>query len=268
MTTNDEIADRLQKAAVAAVQLTAARVGTPLSKIGGLPDLPQQFEWPAWKGSPLAFLAQIELGSVPALHSLTDLPRTGMLYFLYNQKQSTWGFDPADRGSWRVIYLAASQDLATATPPEGLSKKAIYKQKPVEPRQINSYPSFERLYVDLRSVPDEAFEIEEELRSEATGDEPEHQIGGFPNPVQGDEMERESQLVSNGIYCGDPSGYQDPRAAELEDGVADWKLLLQVDTDDDTGMMWGDGGRLYFWIRTGDLASNDFSNVWMVLQCH
>ena len=33
--------------------------------------------------------------------------------------------------------------------------------------------------------------------------------------------------------------------------AADWRLLLQLDTDDEASMMWGDLGRLYFWI-TGD----------------
>lgn len=51
-------------------------------------------------------------------------------------------------------------------------------------------------------------------------------------------MELECQLVSNGIYCGDPSGYAGPEAARLKPGARDWSLLLQLDTDDDRGMMW------------------------------
>ena len=33
------------------------------------------------------------------------------------------------------------------------------------------------------------------------------------------------------------------------------------------GMMWGDCGRLYFWIRQQDLASKAFEKSWMILQC-
>ncbi|MCR8632194.1 YwqG family protein [Paenibacillus radicis (ex Xue et al. 2023)] len=36
---------------------------------------------------------------------------------------------------------------------------------------------------------------------------------------------------------------------ELEKGVSDWKLLLQIDSEEEIGMMWGDAGRIYFWIR-------------------
>jgi uncharacterized protein YwqG len=32
--------------------------------------------------------------------------------------------------------------------------------------------------------------------------------------------------------------------------------------------MWGDGGRLYFWIREQDLAVNNFDKTWLVLQCY
>jgi uncharacterized protein YwqG len=80
-------------------------------------------------------------------------------------------------------------------------------------------------------------------------------------------MELDCQLASNGIYVGNPEGYQDPRRAELEAGAAEWKLLLQLDTDDDTGWMWGDTGTLYYWIRESDARRGDFSNVWFSYQC-
>ena len=99
------------------------------------------------------------------------------------------------------------------------------------------------------------------------GDGPCHQVDGFPSPIQGDEMELECQLVSNGIYCGDSSGYESAEAAALRGGASDWRLLLQVDSDDDLKMMWGDGGVLYFWIREADARAGRFENTWVVLQC-
>jgi uncharacterized protein YwqG len=97
---------------------------------------------------------------------------------------------------------------------------------------------------------------------------PQHQIGGFPSPVQGDIMELECQLVSHGIYCGDESGYRDPRATELGASARDWKLLLEFDSDDDLDVMWGDGGMLYFWVREQDARAGKFADTWLVLQCH
>jgi len=94
-----------------------------------------------------------------------------------------------------------------------------------------------------------------------------HQISGFPSPVQGDDMELECQLVTNGLYCGDSSGYNDPRAKALRGGAAQWKLLLQLDTDDDLENMWGDVGTVYFWVEEHAARGGNFSNTWLILQC-
>lgn len=80
-------------------------------------------------------------------------------------------------------------------------------------------------------------------------------------------MELECQLVSNGIYCGSPSGYEDPRAEALRAGSMRWRLLLQVDSDDDLQVMWGDAGMLYFWVDEEAARAGRFENVWLVLQC-
>lgn len=95
-----------------------------------------------------------------------------------------------------------------------------------------------------------------------------HQVAGFARPVQGDDMELECQLVSHGLYCGDATGYEHARAEELEPGAAHWKLLLQFDSDDDLGVMWGDYGMLYFWVEADAARAGRFENVWVVLQCH
>ena len=80
-------------------------------------------------------------------------------------------------------------------------------------------------------------------------------------------MQLEAQLVMNGLYCGNESGYNDPRAAELERFCEDWSLLLQLDSEDDAGFMWGDCGMLYYWARSADIARPDFTKAWMTLQC-
>ena len=94
-----------------------------------------------------------------------------------------------------------------------------------------------------------------------------HKLLGYPNIIQG-EMQLECQLASNGIYIGDSTGYNNPMIPSLKNGAMNWRLLLQIDSDDRTGMMWGDAGRLYFWILKQDLKNCNFDNVWMILQCY
>jgi uncharacterized protein YwqG len=80
-------------------------------------------------------------------------------------------------------------------------------------------------------------------------------------------MELECQLASNGLYCGDTTGYSDPRAGELASGASEWKLLFQIDSDDALDFMWGDSGRLYYWVLKDEAQRGDFANAWLVLQC-
>lgn len=76
-------------------------------------------------------------------------------------------------------------------------------------------------------------------------------------------MRQQCQFASNGL--ADPSS--DPaKAKSLASGANDWRLLLQVDSDQRFGITWGSAGMLYFWIRQQDLASGNFNNCWVVLQ--
>lgn len=93
-----------------------------------------------------------------------------------------------------------------------------------------------------------------------------HRVGGYPEPVQGDPK-LEAELVSHGLYCGDPSGYNRGKELRLWQGAMDWELLLQVDSDENANMMWGDVGRLYYLFRRQDLELRAFEKAWLVFQC-
>ncbi len=238
------------------------------SKLGGLPSLPESVPWPEWNSAPLAFLCQLDLSEIPEGFDRQGLPSSGMLYFFYNQEQETWGFDPKDKGSWRVIYAATPmRDRATRAVPEGLQKGYVYNERPVAFTQVAIYPDWQDDRVDSLNLTDKQADQYIEICSSVFHGDPAHHLFGYPSPVQGNDMELECQLVSHGLYCGDASGYNDPRAKQLEAGIADWILPLQLDSDDDAGMMWGDVGMLYFWIKRSDLQESRFENCWMILQC-
>jgi len=228
--------------------------------------MPQHLAWPVWQEKPLAFLAQLSLAELDAVLP-SFLPSAGFLFFFYDQEQQVWGFDPNDLGGWRVLY--ATDDcaaLAERTAPEGLKAEYVYHPTAVTLRRIGSLPDSQRL-----ATPEFEWSRDgdaySKLSSSAFGELPRHQVLGYPAPVQGDDMEEECQLASNGVYVGSPAGYCDPRVPALKPGAKDWKLLLQLDTDDDVGWMWGDVGTLYFWVREQDARAGDFSKVWLVFQC-
>ncbi len=237
------------------------------SKMGGLPIANASFQWPVWKEKPLAFLCQIDLEAIPKSEFTKTLPNEGFLYFFYDQEQRTWGFDPRDRGSWKVIYISGKNELTPLNAPTGLSKEFIYKKKYIKFSKILTYPDWQDDRIGKLNLNETQNDEYFELCSLIFENHPSHHLLGYPSPVQGNDMDLESQLVSNGLYCGDATGYNNPKAKKLELGRHEWILLLQLDSDDDTGMMWGDVGMLYFWIRKEDLKNKNFSNVWMILQC-
>ena len=238
-----------------------------LSKIGGLPIGSMSLRWPEWNGRPLSFLCQIDFAAIPRSEFTAQLPRDGIAYFFYDPEQRTWGFDPDDRGSWKVLYHAGTDERVPVSPPAGLGDESVYKEKHITFAEILMYPDAQDERIDGLNLDDAQMDEFYELRGAVFRDQPAHQLLGYPTPVQGNDMDLESQLVSNGLYCGDATGYNDPRAKSLAPGRHAWILLLQLDSDDDTDMMWGDAGMLYFWIRRQDLENKHFSNVWMILQC-
>jgi uncharacterized protein YwqG len=278
------------------------RLHVGLSKFGGTPDLPATAEWPMWKGQPLAFIAQVRMADTARYRSAHvgpeggflfgehfrmtatsrydpthDLPESGFLFFFYDPLQSVWGFDPGDREAWRVLYFdgpeaeLCSRPLpAYHTEDETVGPDLEFNEFAIEFSRGLSLPPWESSDINaLHFTEDELNAYFRLLRAVAEmnhGSAVRHRLLGYPDQIQGD-MQLECQLVSHGLYCGNSSGYQDPRRAALEAGVKDWQLLLQIASDDDLGMMWGDVGCIYYWIRQEDLGARSFEKVWFSLQC-
>jgi uncharacterized protein YwqG len=239
------------------------------SRIGGMPDLPRDTEWPDWKDEHLSFIAQVNLSDLPSFEFLEVLPRHGVLSFFYSAQQETWGFDPNDKGSWRVLHLE-EQDLHRRAPPPDLPETSIYKSCGLEFEVSFTLPCIESPHVDLDFDHPQWDEIHQygelqESFAQLVGEGScIHRLLGHPDEMQG-YMQRTAQLASHGVYCGGAT--DDPRVGELEPGAADWELLLQIDSDDRTGMMWGDVGKLDYLMNSEDLRNRDFDAAWMILQC-
>jgi uncharacterized protein YwqG len=234
--------------------------GTGRSHLGGDAELPQDVDWPQRDGSPLALVAQLFLDELAPHDTEELLPRWGTLAFFYDAEDQPWGFDPADRAGSAVVFVpdGTERDLRTA-PGERLGSFAL------DARAELTLPPFGSdllapLELDEREK-DAYLDLLQELEGDAS-----NRCLGFPDEIQ-DDMQLEAQLVTHGLYVGDPSGYEDPRAAELARGAASWRLLFQIDSHEELGMYWGDVGRIYYWIREQDLRSRSFDAAWLILQC-
>jgi uncharacterized protein YwqG len=191
------------------------------------------------------------------------LPATGRLIFFYELEHGSWGIEGKDVGSAVVIYETGDQTQAIE--PADLPEEARFPSYPVLFTTATSLPSELRLGIGWNGLTKaERLAVEAAVET-LQPSEPVHQVGGYPRPVQGDDMEAQCQSVTEGLYLGDTGGSK--TSERMSSSATDWRLLLQIDTDEDAGMMWGDTGTLYFWIREQDARAKDFSRVWMILQC-
>lgn len=238
-----------------------------MSKLGGIPDVAATFVWPHWKDRPLTFLAQVDLSEMARFPLCSDLPPQGLLGFFYDPDQETWGFDPGDRGSWLVHHEPDANLLRRAVLP--VKSPAVHPPCALEASEVETLPTLDSPAVDaLGLTPEERdmyWQVVDPIAEERDGGT-RHRMLGHASPIQSD-MQLECQLASNGIYCGDATGYADPRAKTLAAGAGAWRLLMQIDSDDNAEMMWGDCGRLYFWITGDALRRAAFGESWMILQC-
>ena len=105
-----------------------------------------------------------------------------------------------------------------------------------------------------------------ELEERGVGTLALHRLLGHPEERR-PRMELECQLASRGIDLSEGAGDVDPRAEQLEPGASEWRLLVQLSSDDEVGFYWGDGlGRLYVWIRERDLVERDTAAAWALLE--
>ena len=277
----NEILDRLQRNEIS---VTACRSQKDekanRSKIGGIPTLPADFEWPRFEAEnydgetanrPLSFLCQINLAEIHSFDKENLLPKSGLLSFFYEQESMRWGFDPDDEGCARVYYFEDISKLAEADSPDDMKDEYKVKEYDLSFSARDSYPSFEELecHADVdcdwedyeEAVEKKGYEIESER----------HKILGYADLVQG-EMLTECERCSRGLYCGDAKSYRETPEdvkAEIKEAASDWILLFQMASIQEEAfeLMFGDLGNLYFYIRKDDLKARKFDKAWLVLQC-
>lgn len=241
------------------------------SKLGGKPIVESEdFIWPRSDNAPMTFLAQLDLSEISRQYNYDWLADEGSILFFYDVKAMPWGYDPKDKGKWKVIYQSAPN--IEIDYPSDMEKKCTIAEHYIRAKKIEILPSFEDLSIERLNLSDEEIDLYIEIDEHydefnCHGDFPAHQVGGFPQPIQGDEMQFEAKMASNGIYMGDGKAYKNATREDFETAKNEWELLFQFDSDEEINAMWGDLGMLYFWVEPEKSKANNFSDVWLILQC-
>ena len=221
------------------------------SRVGGAFWLPEGMPVPcARDGRELAFLAQLDFGQLPALK---DYPDSGVLQFFMG-RGDVYGcdFDRPEAGDFAVLwhpdvsgpgafhrtdYSGEAVDdclpLYGAAAGQGV---ALQGQADTIRPDIESW-LFQR---DLPGFYEGA--LGDRIFEAADEDLTRHRVGGHPGFTQSD-------------YRGQ-DGYRDVD-----------RVLLQLWSDDDLGLMWGDTGQGQFTIRRADLLARRFDRALYQWDC-
>jgi uncharacterized protein YwqG len=240
------------------------------SRLGGAPDLPAGFEWPTWRGEELDFAGQIDLGDVAKLGFDTGLPPEGLLLLFLATSARPSGLRQEDRGGFRLVL--ADGELETAADRASLTEVPLaFSTELTLPSESAGLPPS----LVLGGFELDAWQRVREGLAELQGVELEdravewqsiHRIGGHPDTME-EGMHVDAQLAFNGIDLNTGERYYDPRVPDLERDAEQWRLLLQLSSDDEAGLQLGYPlGRLYVWIRKGDLAQARFDDVWAFIR--
>ncbi len=201
------------------------------SQFGGMPYLESEGDWPKMKsGKRLDFVCQIfNDGSLPMPEEIK------LLQFFYDFGEFAWSTD--DEG-WKLRVLT-----------EFDSKKAIVVQKPetesptkyceISFERVKSLPDWDgvtsisdKISNLCAQINDDPWEAYRQVTTKLVEDtDYRSQIGGYPKWIQSEATPM----------------YQDGRAMPF---------LLQIDSEDEAGIMWGDSGMLYFFYHSEDGSVN------------
>jgi uncharacterized protein YwqG len=269
-----------------AIRLTRLQSTDPApigaTKFGGGPDLPDDpsFAWPSHGGVEHRFIAQINLSQVAELWPESPLPKAGLISFFFDDDKG-WFLPPTSPPGWRIFHITAptaslrrrADPWAAKPERRGLFARLLgRKPSPIGQGYWPCSATLRRVWTlpDLLSRPGTNMELTDEESDALYGDLVEeldtlglasagHRLLGAPTPIQGPV-----ELTTAGYS----TGAKNPDWDLAESDAPNWRLLLQVDSDDAPGFCFGDWGSLYFMLRSTDLATHRWDRVFVVPECY
>lgn len=250
----------------------AAADGIGVSHFGGKPDVPADFKWPVYKNMPLIFLAQLSCRELAPLDINHELPETGLLSFFYALDSQCYGYESGDVAGFRAYWFDDSKPVFTTEFPIGIPEKNMLPRLGIQYVREATYPHCEDFIVlTARQIDDynKFEEAEKELSIERN--DRMHRTLGWADLIQNNATWH-CEILSQGYSLG--ADYMKIPEA-LRNGsklpyIHRWKLLFQLGTvrEGDFTLMFGDAGKLYFYIPEEDLKARRFDRVVGEMQCY
>lgn len=216
-----------------------------VSRLGGKPLAPPDWEWPVYNEEPMLFVAQINCADLKD-EAAELLPRDGMLSFFADPDMVNGADFGGSDECCAVFHWPASTELVPHDPPEEdieilLPAGVEFLETYTLPHTLPDVPAGRGANWDFRVDYLHTHGIVAQPRGRQPDMSYSTQLLGWHSPVQG-------QLYS----CEGP----------------EWRLLLQVGVYDngEKAQWWGSGGAIYFMISEEDLLARRFDRVFFEAQ--
>lgn len=252
------------------------------TRFGGTPDVPKNFVWPHFECStfedeevklrPLSFIAQFNLEELSEFDTENLLPKHGLLSFFHKTDAQNYGYKSEDMPCLKVFYFEDISALGLAKAPEDLSAECIFKQAKITATSKKTYMHNED-YSDYKNASFE--ELKEIWAAEERIDGAEAEgsrLLGWANWIQASEISG-FELISKGYSLDSAEDRakipKEVKKQSNKTALFDWLLLLELDGEDlyDYGLMYGDVGNLYVFIKREDLLNKNFDKAYFTWQC-
>lgn len=231
------------------------------SRLGGDPDVPSNSAWPTASGGELMhFVGQLNFATRPDLpgDERPLLPWSGLLSVFDSIGDASLGWTPDHAAGSHVIFTPTGVPLVRRASPPSLDPG------PYDPQPFRLAVGVSVGSVSAAETVAGGPSIEQELDWKAHLDfmdfesepTPHHQVLGNAHGM-GDEGVPHRQVGSD---LFDIPGWE-RRWGEVPGSLDDWACVWTIDSDDESGMSFGDWGRLLICVPRVDLRRSDFRRV-------
>lgn len=246
------------------------RIPKGSSKFGGKPDLPKGVRWFRNKKTkkPLSFVAQINFAEVHAFDLDNRLPDHGILYLFYdfNTDALPWGYDPKDSAAFQVYFFDGPCDeFIRKEPPIDMRIDGLFKSATLRYSTELELPDYNSDFRYIAELNEKQYDRYYDLRNEI------RQLP-FKNKILGHSdcllrgMELQCELVRRGCNAKGYKLYESSDKEAILNTIPTWQCVLQIVTNDDLGMNWGDEGIIFLWMKEEDLRQRAFDKSWVILE--